>query len=105
MSKVPRDKESTTSKKRSRKAVATTIDSIQPENGNGVVHSVQPENGNGAIAQAAASPVAVSQPANTLEEQIRVRAYELYLQRDGNGGSPEQDWLRAQEEISGQGSV
>jgi len=38
-------------------------------------------------------------PVSNLEEQIRVRAYELYLQRDGNGGSPEQDWFQATAEI------
>ena len=37
-----------------------------------------------------------------LSDRIRQRAYELYLQREGNGGSPEQDWLRAVAEISGQ---
>ena len=36
-----------------------------------------------------------------LEEQIRIRAYELYLQRNGNGGSPEQDWFQAASEIYG----
>jgi Protein of unknown function (DUF2934) len=37
-----------------------------------------------------------------LEEKIRVRAYELYLQRKGQGGSPEQDWLQAAAEIDNQ---
>src|SRR6516164_3211553 len=32
--------------------------------------------------------------AEDLQERIRVRAYELYLQRGGNGGSPEQDWFQ-----------
>ena len=32
-------------------------------------------------------------------DDIAKRAYELYLQRGDNGGSPEQDWLRAVEEI------
>ena len=40
-----------------------------------------------------------------VEEQIRARAYELYLQRNGNGGSAVQDWLRAQEEIRGRQNV
>ncbi len=34
-----------------------------------------------------------------VQEQIRRRAYELYLQRNGQGGSPEQDWLRAEVEV------
>ena len=35
-------------------------------------------------------------------DQIRRRAYELYLQRGGQGGSPEQDWFKALQEIAGQ---
>ena len=90
MPKVPRDKEAP--KKRSRKTT--------PANGNGV-HA---ESGNGAVK----TPITVSTEVVTetqvlpnLEEKIRVRAYELYLQRGENGGSPEQDWLRAVEEICG----
>ena len=41
-------------------------------------------------------------PVADLEERIRIRAYELYLQRSGQGGSPEQDWLQAAAEIYGQ---
>ena len=94
MPKAPRDKENVTPKKRTTRKAA-------PVNGNGV-HA---ESGNGV----AVVPVAVSteisapsqlQPTN-VEEQIRARAYEIYLERGGNGGSPEQDWLRALEEISG----
>lgn len=33
------------------------------------------------------------------EEQIRRRAYELYLQRGLSGGSPEGDWLQAEQEL------
>ena len=36
------------------------------------------------------------------EELVRRRAYELYLERRGQGGSPEQDWFRALQEIRGQ---
>lgn len=35
------------------------------------------------------------------EEIIRRRAYELYMQRNGYGGSPEEDWFRAEAEILG----
>ncbi len=94
MPKAPRDKESAAPKK-------TKARKVTPSNGNGV-HA---ENGNGA----AASPVTVSteiirevQVSPNLEEKIRARAYEFYLQRGENGGSPEQDWLRAVEEICGQ---
>jgi hypothetical protein len=95
MPKAPRDKESTTPAKRTRKTA--------PKSGNGI-HA---ENGNGASTQALTVSPAVSAttqaPSNQhVEEQIRARAYELYLARGGNGGSPEQDWLRAQQEICGQ---
>ncbi len=99
MPRAPRDKENATptAKKRTRKAAA-------PASGNGV-HA---ENGNGAVATSVtAAPEATHQThvAPNLEEQIRERAYHLYLQRGSNGGSPEQDWLRAVEEICGQQSV
>jgi len=35
----------------------------------------------------------------SLEQKIRVRAYEIYLARGGSNGSPEGDWLRAEAEI------
>ncbi len=35
------------------------------------------------------------------DEQVRLRAYELYLQRNGDGGSPEEDWYRAEAELRG----
>ena len=94
MPKATRANDGTTPKKRRRKPT--------PEVGNGT----QPENGNGAQA---AQPVTTkpefahaSQASPVIEERIRTRAYELYLQRGGVGGSPEQDWLRAKEEVCGQ---
>ena len=33
------------------------------------------------------------------EEQVRVRAYEIFLARGAAGGDPEQDWLQAEEEV------
>lgn len=44
---------------------------------------------------------AASQRAPDVQERIRRRAYEIYLERGGNGGSAEQDWLRAEREILG----
>jgi hypothetical protein len=41
-------------------------------------------------------------PMMNVEELVRTRAYELYLQRAGQGGSPEQDWFQAVAEIYGQ---
>ena len=34
------------------------------------------------------------------EERIRVRAYYLYLQRDGHPGDPLSDWVRAEAELA-----
>jgi hypothetical protein len=34
-----------------------------------------------------------------LEEQIRQRAHEIYLQRGGQDGSEWDDWLQAEQEI------
>src|SRR5208283_5270756 len=46
-----------------------------------------------------ANQVPVGVPVN-LEEEIRLRAYELYLQRAANGsGDENQDWLIAEREI------
>jgi hypothetical protein len=33
------------------------------------------------------------------EEQIRLRAYELYQRRQGNPGDPQSDWFRAEAEL------
>ena len=35
----------------------------------------------------------------SLEEQVRRRAYELYVQRGNESGSELDDWLQAEEEI------
>ena len=85
MPRATRANDSGTPKKRSRKA--------KPENGKAVQ----------------ASPPATTSPefaqrfqgSLMLEEQIRARAYEIYLQRGGVGGSPEQDWFQAQREVCG----
>ncbi|MFZ0314198.1 MAG: DUF2934 domain-containing protein [Candidatus Korobacteraceae bacterium] len=96
MPKAPRENDSATPKKRARKTT--------PPAGNGA----HVDKGNGASAQSAAVSPEVAHDtrvASSLEEQIRQRAYELYQQRNGHGGSPEQDWLRAKEEICGRGEV
>jgi hypothetical protein len=38
-------------------------------------------------------------PVNDLEEEIRLRAYELYLERGAKGGSESEDWLIAEREV------
>lgn len=96
MPKAPRDKDSAAPKKttKSRKATPTNGNSVHAENGNGISAAAAPVVvSKEVIATSAASP--------SVEERIRARAYELYLQRGENGGSPEQDWLRAVEEIRG----
>jgi hypothetical protein len=34
------------------------------------------------------------------EQQVRERAYALYLARNGKEGSPVEDWIRAEQELS-----
>ncbi len=38
-------------------------------------------------------------PPQPSEEQIRRRAYELFLQRGLTGGNPESDWIQAEQEL------
>ena len=38
-----------------------------------------------------------------VEEQIRLRAFEIYMQRGSQAGSEIEDWLQAEAEINGQG--
>jgi hypothetical protein len=85
MAKETRDTESTTPKKR------TSRVKPQAEAGTKVAKSVSKP--------AKAQEVGA---APNLDEKIRARAYELYLQRGGQGGSPEQDWLQAVSEVYGQ---
>ena len=40
-------------------------------------------------------------PAQPLEELIRRRAYELYLERGDRPGSPLEDWLQAERDACG----
>jgi hypothetical protein len=91
MPKATRANDGTTPKKRSRKPTPEVGNGTQPENGN-ATRAAQPVTTTPEFAHA--SPV--------VEEKIRTRAYELYLQRGGVGGSPEQDWLRAKQEVCGQ---
>jgi hypothetical protein len=47
---------------------------------------------------ATSSQNARSEPVN-IDDQIRVRAYERYLERQGRPGSPETDWADAEREV------
>lgn len=40
-------------------------------------------------------------PPSALEEKIRQRAYELFLERGGEDGYAEEDWIRAEAEVLG----
>ena len=82
MPRVPKATDSTTPKKRVRKPKAEAAD------GTKVLEQATPKS---------APPREVP-----LEEQIRIRAYEIYLQRGGDGGTPEQDWFQAVAEVHGQ---
>ncbi|MGA3318987.1 MAG: DUF2934 domain-containing protein [Candidatus Korobacteraceae bacterium] len=93
MPKATRANDGTTPKKRSRKTTPVVGNGTQPENGSDA-QAAQPVTTPQFAHASQASPV--------VEEKIRTRAYELYLQRGGVGGSPEQDWLRAKEEVCGQ---
>ena len=90
MAKETRATDSTTPKKRTRKAKTEG-------DGTNVVEMVATP----AIANEKAV-VAVENilGAAVVEEKIRRRAYEIYLHRGGKGGSPEQDWFQAQREIA-----
>jgi hypothetical protein len=85
MAKAPRATNGTTAKKRTPQAKP------EVEAGTKVAKDVS---------KPAKAQEAVATP--NLEEKIRVRAYELYLQRRGQGGSPEQDWLQAAAEVHSQ---
>jgi hypothetical protein len=43
---------------------------------------------------------AVANPPVPSQEEIARLAYSYWLERDGSGGSPEEDWLRAEQELS-----
>jgi hypothetical protein len=85
MAKATRATDSTTPKKRTTKAKSAA------------------ENGTEVVAKVTTPALAHETKSSTsIEEKIRARAYELFLQRGGYGGSPEQDWLQAVAEVHGQ---
>jgi hypothetical protein len=44
-------------------------------------------------------------PDATADEQIRVRAYYLHLERRGRPADPTGDWLRAEQELAARGGA
>jgi hypothetical protein len=50
--------------------------------------------------QITAKEMTTANAASAWQEQVRKRAYELYLARNGGPGSEVQDWLQAQAELA-----
>jgi len=125
MPKAPRLTEGDAPKKRTRKSAVTTKDTAEdtinvlaPVNAAApkksraktpvpapkeILAERSPESGSAhAVAAVDRSSAKEVVPMASLEERIRIRAYELYLRRGGRGGSPEQDWFQAVAEIYGE---
>ena len=119
MPRTPKSPDEGAPKKRTRKTTIAAEDGIK------VVGPVRPASKRAApkaakskAEEVTAAPVVgvvpeaqetLSAPANShvltmhsLEERIRIRAYEIYLHRGGLGGSPEQDWFQAASEVYGE---
>jgi Protein of unknown function (DUF2934) len=110
MPNTPKATDGDTPKKRNRKAASVAEDSTK------VVKSVKKVTAKtkevAAVATAPAAQEAKPEVREvvknevfvmqSLEEKVRARAYELYLRRGGMGGSPEQDWFQAMQEIYGE---
>ena len=111
MANTPKATDGETPKKRTRKAANV------PEDSTKVTASAKKiEAKAGEVTAAAASPaVQEAKPEvevkeaksgvfvmQSLEEKVRARAYELYLRRGGRGGTPEQDWFQAMQEVYGE---
>jgi len=43
--------------------------------------------------------IAADQTGANFDEEVRFRAYELYLQRNGSDGDPNSDWFMAEQEV------
>ena len=105
MSNTPKATDGETPKKRTRKTASV------PEDSTKVTKPVKKALTKSAktkelteVAAVAAAPEAKREVLvmQSVEEKVRQRAYELYLRRGGNGGSPEQDWFQAMSEIYGE---
>ena len=109
MPNTPKATDGETPKKRTRKTASV------PEDSTNVVKAVKKVVTKAAktkeVAAVAATPTAPEAKPEvknevfvmqSLEEKVRARAYELYLRRGGRGGSPEQDWFQAMQEVYGE---
>ena len=57
--------------------------------------------GGRALIKSTTKTTRMSEDAKPLEQRIRERAYEIYLQRGGGDGAELEDWLQAEEELRG----
>jgi hypothetical protein len=99
---MPRKNTGSTTTTRSRKtAVSNGSTPMEPS-----AVQAPPEvrtNGEGAVLarmNAGASPIVLN-----LDDEIRRRAYELYLQRNGAAGDPNRDWFVAEREVRARHAV
>jgi len=105
MSNTPKATDGDTPKKRTRKTASAPEDSTKVTKAvkTAVAKSAKPVEVTAVAAvptaQAVKSEIFTMQSA---EERVRLRAYELNLRRGGRGGSPEQDWFQAMQEIYGE---
>jgi hypothetical protein len=65
-----------------------------------VVRTESRKNGTTSVNRASASQAPASLVSSNLEDEIRRRAYELYLRRGTASGSEAEDWLTAEREIT-----
>ena len=117
MSNTPKATDGETPKKRTRKTASAPEDTTKVVNAvqKGVAKTAKTKEVT-AVAAAPVAPEAKPELKNEVrnevksevftmqsaEERVRLRAYELYLRRGGRGGSPEQDWFQAMQEIYGE---
>ena len=91
-----------TPQKPSRKTTPVATQAVEPAKQAAPKPAAVPAQVVVAVSKAEPSVAPAKPNGHVSEELVRRRAYELYLQRRGQGGSPEQDWFQALQEISGQ---
>jgi Protein of unknown function (DUF2934) len=91
----------TTSTTRSRKAVKSTEPSSLPPTPAQAAPEILGNRAPAVVAPPRTTARAASANVNggNLDEEIRRRAYELYLQRNGASGDPNRDWFVAEREV------
>ncbi len=91
---MPRKNNGSTPIRSKRTTPSTEFATVQPTpvQGPEIVKNVLPT-------VVAASRTGVNPTNGNLDEEIRRRAYELYLQRNGKAGDPNRDWFVAEREV------